>query len=227
MLRRSKAITYDVPTFTPTKYIPVKISSEEKTKDDAVVIYGAGGHSKVVYDILKLMKVGVVRIFDDNVKEIEGHFVENTSLQKVKSDIIITIGDNKARKRISNSLKGSFATAIHPDSIIDSTSKIGEGTVIMAGAVVNASSKIGKHCIINTLSSVDHDCVIHDYVHISPGANLCGSVEVGEGTHIGAGTTVIQGMKIGKWVVIGAGAVVIKDVSDGDTIVGVPGKKIK
>jgi acetyltransferase EpsM len=189
-------------------------------------LYGASGHAKVIIDILKNSKNNISAIFDDNknIKEVVGVEVKSAENINTSNTFIISIGNNKIRKEISLKLGTEFGKAIHPKAIIDSTTKISEGTVVMAGAIINSSTNIGKHCIVNTASSIDHDCVLEDFVHISPNATLCGNVTVGEGTHVGAGATIIPGIKIGKWVTIGAGSVVIKDVEDGVTVVGNPGR---
>ena len=189
-------------------------------------LYGASGHAKVIIDILKKSNQEIEMIFDDNenIKEILGRNVLSTKNIN-NTELIISIGNNKIRKDISKKLN-VFGKAIHPSSIIDSTVKIKEGTVVMAGVVINSSSVIGKHCIINTSSNIDHDCVLENYVHISPNATLCGSVTIGEGTHIGAGSVIIPEIKVGKWVIVGAGTVVLKDIPDNVTVVGNPSRII-
>jgi len=189
-------------------------------------LYGASGHSKVIIDILKRSNRSVGLIFDDNpnIKKILDLNVSNYEFDKSEEDLIISVGNNKTRKQICKRLQANFGKAIHPESTIDNTVKIEEGTVIMAGSVINSSTKIGKHCIINTSSTIDHDCILEDFVHISPNSTICGGVTIGEGSHIGAGAVIIPNLKIGKWCTIGAGAVVIKDVLDGVTVVGNPGR---
>lgn len=189
-------------------------------------LYGASGHAKVIIDILKRSNIEISKIYDDNknIKKILGFNV--TSFERLDNNdlFIISIGNNKIRKSISQKLNAEYGQAIHPGSIIDPTVTIQDGTVIMAGTVINSSTKIGKHCIINTSASVDHDCILENFVHISPNATLCGGVKVGEGTQIGAGAVIIPGVIVGKWCTIGAGAVIIKDVPDGATVVGNPGR---
>ncbi len=196
-----------------------------------IVLIGAGGHGKVVADIL--MKGEETIIFYDENPAVESNIYsykvvpQMPDLSEVDS-IIICIGNNNIRKKKAIRLGvTAFAKAIHCFSCIAGNVEIGEGSVVMAGGIINPFVTIGKHCIINTASSVDHDCKIADFVHISPNATLCGNVRIGEGTHIGAGAIVIPGIKIGKWATIGAGSVIIHDVPDYAVIVGNPGKIIK
>ncbi len=196
-----------------------------------MILYGASGHAKVILDILKRNKIPVTAIYDDRAPfSLIDYQVSKFDWQNIRKDdeYLISIGRNTTRQILSKKLNNvRFGQAIHPQSIIDQTVTIGEGSVVMGGAVINSSVKIGKHCIINTTASIDHDCMIGDFAHISPNATLSGNVQVGEGTHIGAGAVVIQGIKIGKWAMIGAGAVIIRDVPDGVTVVGNPGRIIK
>jgi acetyltransferase EpsM len=196
-----------------------------------ITLYGASGHSKVIIDILNCNSVTIASIIDDNPKTdmILGlPVVKNADVDfsKVKQ-MIISIGNNKVRERISSQIKVNYVNAIHPTAILSNAVTLGNGNVIMAGAIVNPDVSIGNHCIINTGSIIEHDCQIADFVHISPSVSLAGNVTVGQGTHIGIGANVIQGIKIGKWATVGAGAVIIKDIPDYAVVVGNPGKIIK
>jgi sugar O-acyltransferase (sialic acid O-acetyltransferase NeuD family) len=178
-------------------------------------LYGASGHAKVIIDILKSHGKDIIGLIDDNVliNELLGYPVYHEVGTKLP--LIISIGDNKTRKKIAEQLSGiCFETAVHASAIVSDTCSIKEGTVVMQGSIIQSCSEIGRHCIINTGASVDHDCHVNDFVHISPHATLCGNVTVGEGTWIGAGTIIIPGVRIGKWCIIGAGSVVTKDIPD-------------
>lgn len=183
-------------------------------------LYGASGHAKVIIDILHANNQEIKALYDDNIKikELLNYPVLGTT--HIEGPLIISIGNNKIRKKIANSLNVEFVCTIHPSAIISPSASIDVGTVVMQGAIIQADSRIGKHCIINTGSSVDHECVLEDFVHISPHATLCGNVCVGEGTWIGAGATIIPGVKVGKWSVIGAGSVVTEDIPDYVVAVG-------
>ena len=197
-----------------------------------IYLYGAGGHAKVILEILQAQQVHDVAVIDETK---EGMLLDipivGTSVpENVTSadSLIIAIGNNSFRKHISATNSGlKYTTAIHPSSNISPRTIMGEGTAVMAGVSINADTMVGRHCILNTNCSVDHDCKIDDFVHISPNAALAGNVNVGEGTHVGISACVIQGIKIGKWAIVGAGAVVIDDVPDYAVVVGNPARVIK
>lgn len=204
-----------------------------------VIIFGAGGHARVIADIIKKSGDEIVGFLDDNA-DIQGKTIfdskivlGDTSEESVKKYVdcyfIIGIGSNRVRKIISEKYSNlKWYTAIHPSSIIGSDVSIKEGTVIMAGTVINTGTVVGKHCIVNTSSSLEHDNILEDYVHISPGSHLAGTVRISEGTWICTGVTIINNITIGKNNIIGAGATVIKNIEEeNSTFVGIPVKKLK
>lgn len=191
-----------------------------------VYLFGAGGHAKVILDILQLNDIIVEELYDDNntIKDFMGIPVS----QEIKSPLIISIGNNIIRKKVVTEFpQVTYDKAISKNALISKEASIGDGSVVMQGAVIQSCAKIGKHVIINTSATVDHDCNIHDFVHIAPGVNLCGGVEVGEGTLIGAGSVAIPGIKIGRWCTIGAGSVITNDIPDNVVAAGMPCKVIK
>ena len=205
----------------------------------SVVIIGAGGHAKVIADIIIKSGDKVYGFLDDNkdvgTKVIEDYAVvgkveDCVKLQKENEEFgfVIAIGSNNIRKMLNEKYHNlNYYTAIHPNAVIGMQVKIDKGTIVMANACINPNAKIGKHCIINTAAIVEHDNIIEDYVHLSPNATLCGTVTIGEGTHIGAGAIVKNNTSVTQDCIVGAGAVVVKNIGESGTYVGVPAKGIK
>jgi sugar O-acyltransferase (sialic acid O-acetyltransferase NeuD family) len=195
-----------------------------------ISIIGAGGHSKVIIDIIhELDNCNIMGIYDDNKT---GYFSGIKIIGKV-SEInntndyfIIGIGNDKIRKKIAEEYQLKWATLIHPKTIIAKTATIKEGTVICAGAIIQTEVEIGKHCIINTNCSIDHESIISDYCSICPSSTICGQVKVGESSFIGANSTIIQTIEIGKECILGAGSVVIRNIPNNSKAVGNPAKVI-
>ena len=200
-------------------------------------LYGAGGHSKVITDILNSLGIEVSGVFDDKPLDAKlktmaiasGVRVQGDRFPELDAPLIISVGDNVRRAELDRMLRDNvtYGRAIHGTTIISAKASIGEGTVILQGAIVQSAAKVGRHVLINTAASIDRDNEIGDYAHISPHATLCGHVKVGEGTHIGAGAVVIPSIRIGKWCTVGAGTVVIRDIPDYATAVGNPARIIK
>ncbi len=196
-----------------------------------MLLYGAGGHAKVVIDCLAEQGIDIHGIFDDNsdLVSLNGFDVLGVYDESYEAEIplIITIGDNQTRSNISKRAVHKFGQVAHPSATISNYAHVAEGSVVFHQAVLQSGARIGKHCIINSGAIVEHDCVVEDFAHISPGVTLCDKVKVGEGTHIGAGATVIPNIEIGKWCVVGAGAVITQPLPDYSLVVGVPGKVIR
>lgn len=206
--------------------------------DKPVIIIGAGGHAKVLYDSLRLMGVEMLGKLDkcpppvDRVGDLP-IIGDDSAISAYSNDAVElvnglgSVGDTALRASIYYKFKKlgyGFRQVIHPAAIIASDCILGEGVQVMAGAVVNTGTRIAEDSIINTGAVVDHDCSIGSHVHIAPGATLSGGVQVGDGSHIGTGATVIQGVSIGRNALVGAGAVVLRDVPPGAKVVGVPAK---
>lgn len=198
-------------------------------------IYGAGGHSQVIKEMLEMNEYEITQVFDDD-KAKNHRFYDKVScgVRSLQNKFphsgypfVVAIGNNKARAKVAQLLLSNFEKVIHPTAIVSPNSRINDGSVIMAGAIVQTNSIIGRHVIINTGASIDHDNLIEDFVHISPKSVLCGNIKVKEGAHIGAGAVILPNITIGKWAKIGAGTIVLEDVPDFATVVGVPGRIIK
>ena len=200
----------------------------EKTK---YIFIGAGGHARVLASVIESNQDELVAVFDANLEKLSLDEVKNEGKYKhdkhPNAEIIIAIGDNVIRERISQEIKHTVGKAIHSAAEVDRLVNLAEGVQIIQGAIVNRGVSIGKHTIVNTNATVDHDCAIGDFVHIAPGATLCGGVKVGKGTLIGANATILPNCEIGANVSVGAGAVVTTDLPDNVVVVGVPAKIIK
>lgn len=203
-----------------------------------IVIFGAGGHAKVIADIVeKQGERNILGFLDDNIKPgtvvygykvLGGKTFLYDNADKIEGGII-GIGDNWVRKRIVEDIKNikndfCFFSAIHPSSTVGRGVQIGDGSVVMAGSIINSDANIGEHCIINTKSSVGHDSILFDYVTIAPNATVAGGVTIGECSTMSISSTVIHGKTIGKHTVIGAGASVIKDIPSNVVAYGTPAK---
>jgi acetyltransferase EpsM len=192
----------------------------------------------VVVDALFASGHEVLGLYDDNpallgaepisgVKVLGGTKDLPGRLEKWKGLVILAVGENRMRFRLSQRFSVMYGVACAPSAVLGRGVRIGKGSMILPSATVNIDAVIGEHVVLNTSSSVDHDCAIGNFVHIAPGAHLGGGVVVGEGTFVGLGSSVVPGIRIGHWSVIGAGAVVTKDIPDNCTAVGVPAKVIK
>jgi sugar O-acyltransferase (sialic acid O-acetyltransferase NeuD family) len=210
---------------------------------DNILILGAGGHAKVIVDIVELEgKYNLIGIIDQNLAEkkpLLGYPLlgKEEDLPKLIKEyaikgIIIAIGDNFIRSKAAARLKEnypelSFPYAIHPKTIIARDVKIGEGTVIMAGVSVNPGSTIGSFCILNTNSILDHDSSMGNFSSLAPGVTVGGDCKIGNYSAIGIGATLLHGIQIGEHSVIGAASLVSKAIPSYTVAYGLPAKEIR
>lgn len=206
-----------------------------------ILVYGAGGHGKVIADIVLSGNQHELVGFIDDGKGLRGTRVLGVPVvgdgewlheHGRINDICIAlgVGDNRKRRELAQKCTTwnlEIVTLVHPQSTVSSSAILGNGTVVMGGAVVNPQAKIGLGVIVNTGAIVEHDVEIGDYAHISPNASLGGASWAGPLVHMGIGSVLLPGVRVGAGSIIGAGAVVLKDLPADVVAVGVPAKILR
>ena len=153
-----------------------------------LVILGAGGYGRTVYDLAKQLGY-TITVLDDSDQE---HPLASFSRYiDDDTEFIPAFGNNEFRLQWINRIEeagGKLATLIHPSAYVSPKAQVSAGCVILPGAIVNTGSKVDKGCIINLGATVDHDVVIEEGAHlcvrcIVKGANRisrCEKIEAGE-----------------------------------------------
>ena len=202
-----------------------------------LVIWGAGGHGKVVLDVARgAGRFQHIVFLDDNPARsgldfcgcpITGGPAELPRF--AGAFFIVAVGHNRTRALcFRRALESGLVPAalVHPAAIVSPSASIGGGTVVMPGVVINAGASIAENCIVNTGAIVEHDCAIGAHVHISPRAVLGGAVRVAAYAHIGIGATILPGAAVGEEAIVGGGAVVLESAPARRTVVGVPARPL-
>jgi sugar O-acyltransferase (sialic acid O-acetyltransferase NeuD family) len=193
-----------------------------------VIVLGAGGHAKVVLEMLQLTQTRVLGVscpllLAQQVQQWRGLVVlgDDDVLDRynpAQVKLVNGVGmmpHSQARYTLFSKARQAgfeFINLVHPSAVVSPSVELGQGVQIMAGAVIQADSKIADNVIINSRAIIEHDCVIAAHSHIGPGAVLCGQVALGEHVFVGAGATVIQGIEIAAGALVGAGTVVVKNL---------------
>jgi sugar O-acyltransferase (sialic acid O-acetyltransferase NeuD family) len=200
-----------------------------------ILVLGAGGHGKVVADILQTGNAEVIGFLDDDPMRWNTVVFDLPVLGGIDQyaeyrpdGLIFGIGSNQVRKAIAERLGQTaiplWRSAIHPSATVARSVRLGHGVVVCAHAVINPDAEIGDHGIINTAATIDHDCKLGYYVHLAPGTHLAGNVVIGEGVLMGIGSQAIPSTEIGAWAVVGAGATVIYSIPESVTAKGTPAR---
>lgn len=206
------------------------------------IILGAGGHAKVVLDILELNQEEIYGLTDAEFRYGDtcmGYCVLGTDdilaelyQQGIKNAAmgIGHVGNPLIRNKVycgAKKIGYTFPNVIHLSAVVARTCRMGEGNLLAAQCVLNPEAEIGNLCIVNTGAVIEHECRIGDGVHLAPNATVLGAATVGSNSFIGAGSVILQGIHIGQNCIIGAGCVVISDVDDNSVVVGNPGRLVK
>lgn len=204
------------------------------------LIYGCGGHGRVILDVLRSQhgeRLSAVFVDDDprlDGSDIDGIPVRSaTALPELLCEgfaAVAGIGNNQVRARCYYALKAhgfALLQAIHASAVVSPMARLAEGVVLMPGAIVNTGARIAENACINTGASADHDVVIGAHAHLFPGARLTGNVHVGDYSVISSGAIVAPGIRVGSNSMIGAGAVVLDDVPDNVVAYGVPARVVR
>lgn len=205
-----------------------------------VVIYGAGGLGREIYDTLLIINsrelVFNILGYIDDFKE-RGSFVNGVPVLgkpsvlaeiQGKVGIILGIAIPEVRKRLHLKYKNEyfFPNIIHPTAILSNFADIGEGILIQSNCIVASNSRIGDGVMINAHSGVGHDARVGDYCSIMSYCDLAGNTHLGDLSFVGSGAKVIPSTTIAAESYLCAGAVVFKDVIEKSKLLGNPAKII-
>lgn len=197
-----------------------------------LIIFGTGGHSKIVNDMAEVCGYEVVGFVSPYGEREHLNRRVYSSIREIESPedycFFLARGDNALRKAIFEAHPNlEYPNIIHPTSIISKYSKIGKGNLLMPYSVVNAFATIGDHCIINTSAIVEHDCKVGNFCHISVKSVMTGACTVGDGVFLGAGSTMRDGKSVGDWTTVGCGSSVVKNLESDSVYVGCPAKLLR
>jgi UDP-2-acetamido-3-amino-2,3-dideoxy-glucuronate N-acetyltransferase len=142
---------------------------------------------------------------------------------------------------------GSGVAIFHPTLVnlygcrIGDDTKIGTFVEIQKNAVVGSRCKISSHTFVCEGVTIEDDVFVgHGVMFINdrrPRATADGRLQteddwrvvptlVKRGASIGSGAAILCGVTIGENAMIGAGAVVTRDVAPGETVAGVPARRL-
>lgn len=207
--------------------------------DRPLILLGAGGHARVLAEILLDQGNSVLGATDVQAPIIGVHTTDLLYLGNDEAvfahpaDSILlvngvgSVGPIAARRALYRRFVEAgyrFASVRHPSAVVSPSARLGAGHQILATAVVATGAQLGDNVLVNTRAVVEHDCTVGDHCHIASGAVVCGGVHIDAGVHVGAGATVNQGIRIGTGAVIASGSVVIADVPPHTLVAGVPAR---
>lgn len=210
----------------------------EVLSEPNLLLFGAGGHARVVADAaLSSGQWGVVRVSDRNATACIGELLPGVAMvtpsslldtQEQAGALHVSIGNNLSRQKEAMALgMERLVTVVHPRASASPRALVAAGCFLAAQCVVAPGARLGTGVIINHGAVVDHDVHVGTFSHIAPGAVLGGAAQIGSRVLIGSGAVVLPGVLVCDDAVIGAGAVVSVHVLKAGTWAGVPARKLK
>lgn len=199
-----------------------------------ILIYGGGGHGKMVIDVLRGMHTYTIRgVIDDGrtpgdlilgIPVIGGKAALKDVYDegiRLAVNAVGGIGNIQVRIQVFRILADagfSFPVIAHPTAHIDSSAVLAQGVQVFTHSYIGSEASLGFGVIANTGTIISHDCQIGDFTNISPGAVLAGNVTTGAAVLIGMGVTINLGVNIGAGAKIGNSATVKADVPEGGIV---------
>ncbi len=193
-----------------------------------LLIIGKGHHSFLINsDKYFTKKYSSIHCIEVNIKKKSSEKLTNIDIKK--SELLIAIGNNYLREKISILLQKKFktikwATYIAKSSNIKNKVKVFPGSMIMENVLLNNNVTIGKHVLINSGSIIEHDNRFEDYSSCGPGIVTGGEVKVGKKSFIGLGARIKDKIEIKQNSIIGLGSVVISNCKANSIYIGSPAK---
>ena len=199
-----------------------------------LLVFGAGGHGRVVADAARVKhqwKVVVAsdrKLADHQTELLPGvRLLSADAARALNTSVHIAIGNNSFRQKEAGFWGHErLASVVHQQAVVSVFSDVGPGSFIAALAIVGPLARVGMGVIVNHGAVVDHDVEVGAFSHIAPNASLGGHVKLGQRVLIGSGAVVLPSIVIGDDVTVGAGSVVNENLLEPGTYVGIPARKV-
>jgi sugar O-acyltransferase (sialic acid O-acetyltransferase NeuD family) len=199
-----------------------------------LLIFGAGGHGRVVADAA-LAQGGwaQLRIADRDPRKLGATLLSGLRVEAVDEAVAasavahIAIGSAASREREARAVGLPLATIVHPRASVSRHAQVGDGCFLAAQSVLAPGARIATAVIVNHGAVVDHDCEVGEFTHVAPLVALGGEVRIGRRVLLGSGSKVLPGVHIADDVIVGAGAVVRDHIAEPGTWVGVPARRVR
>lgn len=162
--------------------------------ENALVLYGAGGHAKSVIGVIEAAgKWRLIGLVEDGAegtgKWVLGYEVigDRSCLPTLRASGItkglVAVGDNASRNILATEMSKaglSLVSIVHSSACIMKDPRIGAGSFVHAHTVIGPECVIGTNAIVSAMSVLGHESVIGDCFQFAPGVRVGGEVSISE-----------------------------------------------
>lgn len=208
-------------------------------------IIGARGYGREIFSMFEnckivnseLQDINCIGFLDDKSDALDNYPGYPPIISSVEDFIpsqndvfLCALGDPKWVKFYTSIIEnkgGNFISLISPLASIGSNTIIGKGVVISRWSTITSDTVIGDHTHIGVFSCIGHDIKIGECCHMGAYTFIGGRATIGKKVTIHPRVNILPDKKVGDDAIIGAGSIVLKNVKPGETVFGIPAKKIK
>ena len=205
-----------------------------------LVIIGAGGMGRTMYNIalecLGFKTESQIKGFlDDDLSALDGFdgyppVLGKVSDYEIDADDVFTfsIGGESRRKCIDAlAAKGAeFINLIHSTARIGTNVRLGKGNIVAAFTTIGPDCVLGDYNMIQSYSVIGHDAHIGSYNRLDTHVTCVGGITIKDETTIHTSAVINHKVTVGNHAKVGACSFVIRSVKEGQTVFGVPAKKL-
>lgn len=198
-----------------------------------MIIVGAGGFGREVFEYALDAGVAVEGFLDDNPNALAGFFGFPAIIGSVEcadpdaGHYVVAVGDPCLRARMAGMLgvRGCvLRSLVHPSATVARSASLEPGVVIAPGVVVGACARLGRNVMANVSAAIGHDSRIGAHSVLAPFTAVNGWADIGDEVFIGSQAVITLARRVGPHSKVAAGAVVTRDCEPGSLMVGNPAK---
>ena len=205
-----------------------------------LIIIGAGGMGRTLFDIAS-ESVGygtefrIKGFIDDNLAALDGFegyppVLARISDYEIEPDDVFTFsigGDSRCDCIERVVRKGAeFINLIHKTARVGTNVRMGKGNIVAAFTTIGPDCVIGDYNMIQSYTVIGHDACIGSFNRIDTHVTCVGGTKVLNKATIHTAAVINHKVTVGDRAKVGACSFVIRSVKEGQTVFGVPAKKI-
>ena len=119
-----------------------------------------------------------------------------------------------------------FINLIHSTARIGTNVRLGKGNIVAAFTTIGPDCVLGDYNMIQSYSVIGHDAHIGSYNRLDTHVTCVGGITIKDETTIHTSAVINHKVTVGNHAKVGACSFVIRSVKEGQTVFGVPAKKL-